>query len=1700
MKEDYILIKVTLAEPLAIGLGWYTDDIEGRRFEVVDLPAGSINTQTGAYEYDLRLDAQYYKFKHKLMKFNPAIGARETSWSFTANLQGHLEQILWNLNAYAAPDTPNGFLFNGGKDNWQAKIHHLQDEPITPTESLVKTLSYNSTNVIDAINQLAQAYEMEWWFEQNILYIGKCERGEALEISHSNALISHSTSSERKATRVYAYGSTRNIPGNYRKKLLFNLNSVSYSAKTNSIDFYDFNRKLNPEQHLWPEDKCTQPVAKSNYNGYTSSEQKKIEQYVDVHQGIWLDAKGKKYEFTADNINKLGYFPAGILGIKSIDPINAFNDVKGNDSEEYVKVVEPEINENDVWTKYFIKGEKETILELNLWVRCYKAEYDEVTKTYKQSAEYQDIYTNLNTVNLNNTSQFNSGLTFRSENTTTVQLPYNCHSVAVNPYITAKVVGIKSNEIKDQPVILETSNYKLALQVYSRAVTTCSANDVLKLYPELTIEQLTARSDKSTFNDAEKAKYNEIMEHGLNVVLNPGHLLYDKGYILRASFPTWDNDAQSIANIFEKGKEVGMPFRIEGLFEAAVPWEYFTPKYSLDSNSELALNSVVNKQLLLPEFIPNSDPPMPLNGYIDVAPNGKTITEEEAIEDIVTFEDIYPSTESRITDVLLSPDVYEDQEANGNSSKPIITKWQPYRFKCDTFQTGAWNSKPFAPVYRTEEDLSITFLLPENKDGGDTMVAGSNLLAGMTFRVRHITGTDEFEIIRDDDTKLPNAVLHPSKGDRFAFVNINIIALDKEAILKAENRLYEEAMKYIAKKNIDNSTYTAKLFCDYAKEWFEKDSTAYKCEAPNARSLVGRKVNLVSALYFHDYLANTRQSRILGYEIPLDYPYDNPTFTIGEKGEYSRLGEIEDKIENMGGAAYNVSASNGVSVNNTAGTGSQVAVITSGSNVQPTDENVYSALRSRVEFMLASAVQKVKHLWHFLRGVTIGEYVKGLSGAAITEEGDADMRTAVMRKSLQVGRQFAAGDNGCKIWEDEFGNTRLQVDFAEITKKATFAELEIKKLTHSGGVIILSPASMEVDEVVELPNGDFKVYGKASDPENPAKIISNHFQKYDLARCQTFNVQAGTTANATNRYYWRLVVEAGQETKGQVTRNYIVLSKEDCDPVTKNDAPMAGDSIVMFGNRRNPERQHLVIISSYGSDAPSIRQYQGINTYSLPADKLKTCISPNGNKFCGEFRVEVESGKVQSLDQYISEQGVTYTLIGKCEEKDGKSLFYATPYRIKEGAVEELYMAVGNRSFASIGNFPLLVGNKFVLFLGAEPLVFSLTCECLNKDGSVIFTDTCSNGSLSIGDRKLPVIDIMGDISVKRMAAIRPSEGIESIVKSMPTLSEVENVRFTLFREQGDAKIKLAECMIDGSAKRQSLRSEFTVKANEIKQSVSDLEGKQSELLVRVDGISSTVTGVNGELSSVRQTANEISLRVEQTEKGLASAGIDIGHGEITLQANSVKVQGEDDEPTLIFEADGTINARRVIACDTNGNKIASMNELNDGAYRIYYPKSTNETEDRLRLIFQPAESTGDIIQYKNWAGETIWTLGDEGYKAQTVKQTWYPLKLNWLGPNISQLTSFDGYDEWDCYKVVNTDLSAIYTTTPPDSKPGTPLSPLDNGWYGFAISVNNGQRSRSVAYIEGGKIVINGYFNDASWETEKRNLQDKYTEYSNNK
>ena len=207
------------------------------------------------------------------------------------------------------------------------------------------------------------------------------------------------------------------------------------------------------------------------------------------------------------------------------------------------------------------------------------------------------------------------------------------------------------------------------------------------------------------------------------------------------------------------------------------------------------------------------------------------------------------------------------------------------------------------------------------------------------------------------------------------------------------------------------------------------------------------------------------------------------------------------------------------------------------------------------------------------------------------------------------------------------GDSYLEVDKLSVRKNAMFTELDIKSLKHIGGAILLSPASCKMTSVEDVVSGStitgYKCYFVATDGQ---ETINNEWKVGDQAICNKYNI-------TKLHHYWRLVTAVSASPINGY--HYVILSKTDCDDFS--NVPQAGDEIVCLGNRNDVDRQSAIFLNSEGTDAPSLLQLDGIDSYSLESENIITQLSKGLNIIRGQ-QVEVitESGN-KSVKQFADE-------------------------------------------------------------------------------------------------------------------------------------------------------------------------------------------------------------------------------------------------------------------------------------------------------------------------------------------------------------------------------------------------------------------------------------------------------------------------------
>lgn len=642
-----------------------------------------------------------------------------------------------------------------------------------------------------------------------------------------------------------------------------------------------------------------------------------------------------------------------------------------------------------------------------------------------------------------------------------------------------------------------------------------------------------------------------------------------------------------------------------------IPSGYFT-----GAEKDVTIDGVATDYLMLPNKKEDSEGFYSKDGYIE---NTNVVKNDgQAIEGVVVFDDEYPKVSCTISNIK----TYDKTAKNNDGTTTTETFWQVT--STDSFVTSFKQS-----WIKHNLTLMIKF--------------ESGALIGMEFEIsfKILDGVNYFEIVANDNygRKLPDTTLCPKVNDKFFLYNWDATKITETNLIQdAREALFERAKTYYKKSMIDNSNFT----CVMDGEKFYNNGT-YDYHP------LGEQVKLINPM-FADTDANGkhyRNSRIIGMEIKLDIPYDSPTYIIGEKASYSRLGQLEDKIESITVSGKQVADANG---------GSGVYVIGENDVTPETDSNVYSARRTRNNFLSKIEDDIAQGIIRFVKGLKFG--AKAVDNPlGISSDGIATLKEIVSAafRSGALGSGFKLGDyNGS-------GDSYLEVDRLLVRKAAEFVRLVIRELQSVGGEIVLSPASMKISNVVYFEKGvylpeyealplRYDVYRCYFSQKKGDEEIENQFAVDDLVRCQTFNVKEGVSENVKNRYYWRKVYKVGKD--------FIDVLADFCD--TGSDIPQAGDELVQMGNVSDTARQSVVVLSAYGADAPSFKMYYGVDSYSLE-NKEEFVLSRQemfaiADKF--RFVTRKDNGEIESTQSFaelvMSVDGLRTTVNSNKSEVDGQ--------------------------------------------------------------------------------------------------------------------------------------------------------------------------------------------------------------------------------------------------------------------------------------------------------------------------------------------------------------------------------------------------------------------------------------------------------------
>ena len=441
------------------------------------------------------------------------------------------------------------------------------------------------------------------------------------------------------------------------------------------------------------------------------------------------------------------------------------------------------------------------------------------------------------------------------------------------------------------------------------------------------------------------------------------------------------------------------------------------------------------------------------------------------------------------------------------------------------------------------------------------------------------TKTELWIAVKKDDSTLgiimPNASgnFKPQKGDLFVITGINP---PKVLVTAAEKRLDEALIKYMSENNEDKFNYSVKF-----SRIFLQENMAFANKLNENSKVAITYAGEKHEFFVTNYTVKVDDSALADVEIELSDTLDASS---------SELKKVIDAVK--GDTVAQLQGLIG-------GSGGLNATIANRLYLSKQGDDAAQGLITFAKGLISDVLVKLK-----------GGATFGTRGYKFDEKGN------VVVDALSSLAFDEALERGFGVTKNSRGKYTLSVTDLMVWGKAVFNSLEIRKLYAVGGNVYLSGASSKIVRAVPVKKATAAASSTGGDAsetwvvcaegdadcegwkcytlnDDGTTATQNGWRKYDQAKCQTFDIEAGTHEGVSNTFYWRLVADVSTknetitETRTEayvdddgVTKTrevtvdlydgkkfgWVVLSKTDCESTT-NDAPKAGDTIVLDGHR-----------------------------------------------------------------------------------------------------------------------------------------------------------------------------------------------------------------------------------------------------------------------------------------------------------------------------------------------------------------------------------------------------------------------------------------------------------------------------------------------------------------------------------------------------
>ena len=616
-------------------------------------------------------------------------------------------------------------------------------------------------------------------------------------------------------------------------------------------------------------------------------------------------------------------------------------------------------------------------------------------------------------------------------------------------------------------------------------------------------------------------------------------------------------------------------------------------------------------------------------------------------------------------------------------------------------------------------------------------------------------------------------------------------------------------------------------------------------------------------------------------------------------------------------------------------------------------------------FLRKNKADTAQKLITFLEGIGLKD------GHGITAEGMATLLEVVSANFNE------AEQRGFAIHRRADGKYQLSLTDIIVWGKAIFNELELRRLSYVGGNMVFSACGSKVTKV-EDKGSTWRCYFRQDDGTTQTQ---NLWQTDDLARAETFNLKG-----KTNRHYWRKVTSVGED--------WIELSKTDCEQ--GSDAPQVDDALVQMGNKTKPERQGLIMLRTTGERAIII--YSGINGYTLEGKSVALLSPSNVDISASIFRLLSPSGKVIDLKgkdgrdgkssytftRYSDDGGKTFTkpVISPAPDvaNGDNQLTYDQPYKSNgtgssvntftdtERGELPLGTSVGYHITAGGGNsgvyFYQDTRHRLLVGKTGTPLILSCYMRSVGGPANVLI------GIENVGSTKFNSLtpqwkrfEIKVQSDDKGHALIFYADSACKFDLCCIQFAQGNGVD-TWQPAPKDAQAGTTPGTYLGIA---SWDKPYPPLDPQMYQwsSTTDKEAmkKAQEAIKTAETANSAATNAATKANDATKRAGEVELKMQQ--------------GEFIVRADKTRFQNNKGQDVAVFNADGTINARAIMAKGTGGTAYFGL--YNDAPAMIFTNASGQTTALMTNQgILKPADcvitlrDTKGSMLFKETNGTTI--------------------------------------------------------------------------------------------------------------------------------